>query len=197
MRKESQFSIFYPNSSRDLAMDYPELYENENFRKLNRAEKLFVWYWGCRASPFWDLEDVDERLDKCIHHSFGSTLDHVAKQRFMSGNFSEKIDKAIIFMNKFQLSPRVRASKLTEKILKNIEKLIDVEISEDSEEFKNKDGEADWSKKKAYIDSCEKATKILPDLIRQVEEGYGVTSVMIKKTKDGEVDYTQNFYEQE
>jgi len=194
MRPEQQFLIFFPNSKRQLSLDYPELYENEDFRKLNRNEQLFVWYYACKASPYHDLDDIDERLNLCIFASFGSKIDKNIKAKYMAEKFPEKIQKGLDFMSKFEPSLRIRAKILTDKMLINIEKLIDVDV-DDADEFKNKDGEMDWSKKKAYIDSCEKATKMLPELIRQAEESYGVRSVMRQKV-EGKGDYTFDYYEQ-
>ena len=171
-----RYSMFYPKTKRGLLSDYPELKKIESFSKLSRAELLFVWYYACKASPFYGEENDEVRVKKALKESFGKTAGLDITSRYVAGNFVDKIRTAITEISRFEPGPRIRAKMMVEKILANYEKLIDVNVN-GKVEFTNKDGEIDWSKKKAYIDACNTVSKALPTLITQSEGGFGITEV--------------------
>lgn len=169
------YSMFYPKTKAGILVDYPELKKHEIFTKINKFELLFAWYFACKASPFDYEEDVREKTILALRESFGDKKAVKLKETFLAGNFSEKLRAAIVEMRKFQIGPRIRAKIMTEKIMSNYEKLIDIDVDT---EFKGKEGEGeDWTKKKAYIDSCAKISLTIPMLINQAEGGFGVTEI--------------------
>jgi len=174
MKVEGQFSMFFPNSKRELHKEFPELINIPGFSKLHRAEQLFVWYIGCKASPYYDMDDLNERTRNCVEKAFGEQITRDVKQKYLSGNIPDRLLESIKYMSNFELSARVRSKKMVEKILSNYEILVDVDVKE-GKEFENKDGEVDWTKKKAYIDSMKTVTQNLPILIKQAEGSFGVT----------------------
>jgi len=174
MKTEGQYSMFYPNSKRELHKEFPELLDIPGFKSLNRSEQLFVWYLGCKASPYYDMDDINERVKKCVEEAFGNQIQPDVKKRYLAGNISDKLKTAVKYMTNFELSVRVRSKKMIEKILSNYETLVNVDVKTGTE-FKNKDGEVDWTKKKAYIDSMKVVSQNLPTLIKQAEGSFGIT----------------------
>lgn len=166
-----RLSMFYPETKKGILLDYPELAKRDAFRNLSRSEALFVWYYACKASPFKYEEDDKEKIELSLEQSFGKKADAV-RNTYIAGNFSEKVKTAIAEMRTFEIGPRIRSKMMIEKIMSNYEKLVDVNVSMD---FLNKDGETDWTKKKAYIDSCSTISKTLPALISQSEGGFGIS----------------------
>jgi hypothetical protein len=176
--KISEYSVFKPKSTRMLYEDYPELAKIKLFKDLNRFDLLFVWYYACEASPFFKISDNKTRVEECFKLTYFSggnkKLDQKAKERYLACRFPEKIENAIEIMKNFRIGPRVRAKMIVEKAFENIEKILDIDAS-DEKQFLNKDNEVDYSKKKAYVDTAAKAIEILPKLITQIEESFGIS----------------------
>ncbi len=171
-----KYSMFFPKSRRKLIDDYPELGKIDAFSKLNRSEMLFVWYYACQASPYYDQDDFGRIIELCIRKSFGKSVGRNRKERFMSGNFPEKIVTAIEAMKRYEVGRRVRAKRMVEKILENFETLVYVDVESDTQ-FEDANGEVNVAKKKSYVDLCVNISKQMSNLLAQVEEGYGVISL--------------------
>lgn len=167
-----KLSMFYPKTRKGLKDDYPELSKIEAFKTLNKNDLLFVWYYACKASPFYREEELSIRAKKSVIESYGEIAGEKMCRAYSAGNFPEKIRIAIPEMGKFQIGPRIKAKLMVEKIMNNYSELIDINVET---EFKDKEGEEDWTKKKAYIDSCAKISAALPTLIIQSEGSFGVT----------------------
>ena len=167
-----KLSMFYPKTKKGLIVDYPELSNYEVFKSLSKYELLFVWYFACKSSPFIREEDPKIRAERSILESFGQNAKADIRSRYMSSNFPEKIRVAVAEMQKFEIGPRIRAKMMVEKIMTNYSELVDIDVKT---EFKDKDQEEDWTKKKAYIDSCAKISSALPTLIVQSEGTFGIT----------------------
>lgn len=168
-----KYSLFNPRSARSLKEDYPELLKIKELKSLSRHELLFVWYYACKASPFYNKENDRERVINSIKFSYGTSLSMAEKNRLIDGNFKEHIKLAIAKMRKYEPGPRIRAKKMIDNMLTNWEKLIDINVN-DENQFTDKDGAVDWSKKKAYIDASAKVSESLPKIIVLAEGGFGV-----------------------
>jgi hypothetical protein len=173
-----KLSMFYPSTKKGILLDYPELAKRDSFRTLSRSEILFVWYYACKSSPFNKEEDDKIKIEASLVQAFGKKAKAV-RSTYMAGNMGEKVKTAITEMRTFEIGPRIRAKLMVEKIMSNYEKLVDVNLEED---FKNKDGEIDWTKKKAYIDASSTISKTLPALIGQSEGGFGIS-----EKEDGDI----------
>ena len=123
-----KYSMFRPKSKRGLLADYPELKDYFDTGGLNRSEMLFVWYYGCRVSPLFDLEDDRTKIEQCLDASFGYKITNEDREKWMSGGIPHKILEAIESMQKFQPGPRVRAMLMTERMLNNIEEIININL---------------------------------------------------------------------
>lgn len=178
-KEMKNLSMFYPKTKKGILSDYPELKKIGVFEKINKNEMLFVWYFACQSSPFHDEEDPKIRCERSVIEAFGPERSKQVMGAYSAGNYSERVRLAISEMQKFQIGPRIRAKMMVEKIMSNYEQLIDIDTKT---AFKDKDHEEDWTKKKAYIDSCAKISSTLPTLITQSEGGFGVT-----EKEDGQV----------
>ncbi len=175
-----RLSMFTPKSNQSLRSDYPELNKNKAFIGLNKNEMFFCWYFACKSSPLIREEDPRKRAEAAIYFSYPKDKRDQIARAYSSGNFPEKLKIAIDEMRKYEPGPRIRAKMMVEKIMQNYEKIISIEIDGNTE-FKNKDGEVDWAKKKSYIDTCSVVAKNLSLLISQSEGSFGIT-----EEKDGE-----------
>jgi hypothetical protein len=179
----SEYSIFKPKSKRGLFLDYPELRKVPAFTNLSPDEMLFVWYYACESSPFVDLTTERTRIEESLNISMlrgGKKMSKDQKDRLLEGEFSAKVTTAIDHMQKYRVGPRIRAKMMVEKGFENLEKILNIDASNNSL-FLNKEGEVDFAKKKSYVDTMAKATDILPKVIEQLEGGFN-----IKKDKAGE-----------
>lgn len=176
--KISEYSVFRPKSSRMLYEDYPELAKIKLFKDLNRFDLLFVWYYACEASPLFKITDNRTRVEECLKLTYFSggnkKMDSLLKERYLACRFPEKIENAIEIMKNFRIGPRVRAKMMAEKAFENIEKILDIDASDDKH-FLNKENEVDYSKKKSYVDTVARAIDMLPKLINQIEESFGIS----------------------
>ena len=168
---KKEYSMFYPRTKAGLLSDYPELRKVQVLAGLNRYDILFCWYYACKSSPFIYEEDPKERTMLALEAAYGNNKADRLKGAYLAGNFSEKVRAGIHEMAKFQIGPRVRAKLMVENIMTNYESLVNINPTS---EF-IKDGETDWTKKKAYIDACATISKNLPTLISQSEGSFGVT----------------------
>ena len=165
-------SMFYPKTRNGLILDYPELEKIEVFRKLNKHDLLFVWYFACESSPFYKEEDLKVKTENALIEAYGINAADSLRSKFLAGNFSDKIRDGIAEMQKFKIGPRVKAKIMTEKAMNNYYELIDTDVNT---AFKDKDHEEDFVKRKSYVDATAKIIASLPTLISQAERGFGLT----------------------
>jgi len=66
----SEYSIFRPDSKRRIQQDYPEISLRPVFQKLSPDEMIFVWYYACEASPYFDIDSDRERTEKSLKAAF-------------------------------------------------------------------------------------------------------------------------------
>lgn len=183
MRKKivNDYSIFRPDSARRIMLDYKEIAENQTFRLLKPEDLIFVWYYACEASPYYDIKSDRERVEKCIDAAYkrkggGYLINKQTVNNLLDGKFPLKIQDAISEMLKFRVGPRVRALQILEKGFSKIEAILDVDANDD-QQFLNKDGSVDFSKKKAYVDTFRAAMDSMPKLIEQMEQRFSVVEV--------------------
>lgn len=198
----SKFSVFAPRSARTLYEDYPELKEyNDVFKALSTNDLLFVWYYANETSPLYNILNPYKRADECIKLTYSKGLKKIEpsfKEALLNAKFPDNMKRAIDVMSKFRVGPRLRAKIVAEKIFENLERILDIDASDDTN-FTNKEGDVDWAKKKAYMDTSAKAIDIMPTLIKQIESSFSVTDK--KKTDnsdegDDDQSYMDTFHEQ-
>ncbi len=172
--------LYGPKTKKSLKKMYPELDADPSFKGIEGADLLFAWYIGIPYSP------VDQELPDMIRYknaAYHCFQDGDKKHAFASGDFPEEIKFAIERFKKYSPEARAAAKNMVQKIFNNYAKIVDVDMDkaflvtkkigkgEDVEEIT----ETDWTAKKQYVDSTKTISVTLPELLKQIEEGFGIT----------------------
>lgn len=156
----------FESRGKDLRIEYSDLSNVPEFKSLTKNEMDFVWAFACEASPYknWASETKIFNCLKLIRDEVTATrLEEYAQMKF-----PDKIQSAIDAMSKFNLSVRVKAKEISDRLFKNIEKIAFTDISEIK----------DIEDKKRYVDLVTNVTKLLPIIVSQVENGFGVRYIV-------------------
>jgi hypothetical protein len=184
MTKEEieRMRVFFPSTGYALLSEYPELSSYPEFKQLKAYELIFVYLYACSSSPLlMNGVDVDEErvrisiehIEDNMHYSFSDKL----KNEYMNKRFPTIINEAISRMRSFNTLARVRAKVALNKIVSNLESIIDERP--DDNMFKNASGELDWAKKRAYSQTMLDIAEDLDKLIKKQEEGYSTKEVSV------------------
>lgn len=168
---EVEVTLFQPQG-KSLKVEYPELADVEEFDSLTSSELKFVWLYSNRTSPHYEDKNFVRKINKCVKDSFGR-LDSETLKRYQSGSFPHKIKVAAKKMEQYNPTLRLQAKLGVEKIFNNLQKLIDVS----EEELKV----MELSSKKDYVALAIKVSESLPNIVSQLESGFGIDSGVAKK----------------
>lgn len=166
--------LYGPKTGKSLLRSYPELAQDPVFKNLPADELLFAWYMGIPNSP------VDTEWSDHIRHKSAAarafTSNKAKAEQFSTGNIPEEVRAAIKQFSKFSPEARLAALKMTETIFSKYMEMVNVDVKKDFIEI-DKDGNTsiNFTARKSYIDSMAKVREELPMLIKQIEDGYGVT----------------------
>ena len=175
--EEETHLLFGPTNEKDLKRQHPELLNVEEFKKLSVGELLFVWWYSNPTSPLVRNDNLSEkhRSAEAYLKAFKSSPDEQRKIDYASLNFPDRVKMAIDRMMKYAPGVRIRSKLMIEEILTNFEKMVKVNM----DEFVTIDDDGNkvinWTGRNSYINSASKISETLPQLIKQVEEGFGVT----------------------
>lgn len=163
-------SLFAPTKGKnvDLKRLHPELANEKEFAGISAAELRFAWYYAI----YYAKADPAVRLRKSIEFGFWDRLTPSQKKDYLNHKFPDTVNKAIAKFTTYDLDSRVVARFITELTLQNWKILLDIDMGE----------LLDWEDKKKYIDMSKTITSNLPELIRQVESGFGVRETKFDKT---------------
>lgn len=167
--------LFYPEDTKSLFKTYPALKNIEEFKNLNRTEMLFVWYYASESSPLSEIVSDKNRRIGALSKAFTLDADEQISRNYVEGNMPEKVREAIHRMKMFNIDIRARAKRMVEKIMTNFEAMIEVGDGDFEVVDKDSNKSIDWTGRKSYIDGAAKISEQLPALIKQVEEGFGIT----------------------
>lgn len=187
MAKEiSKYTMFIPQSRRKLSSDYPELKDYPEISELNRGEQIFTYLLGCEASPLYedylDAEKKDAVMKKAAELSFrGPLMPTEIKEMIKKGRLNATYNKAVERWESFDLKPRIRSKKMLEKIINNLENIVDVDVNGVEFYELDKDGSptknVDWDKKKKYADMAINIAKNIDSIQRQAQGGFGIVDL--------------------
>lgn len=177
--KSGDMILFAPKGQKDLRDYHPELRNYPEFRNLKGVILRFVWNY-CML-----YTDDRQRLDKSLASS-GLKLKDVDYERYKKDDFPGDVKAAIVKMNSFDPGPRLIARKITERTFISFQKIIEFDV----ENLKDENNEVDWSKASQYVNTAQKINESMPELIKQLEAGFGMTS---KKEVDNE-SYISDYY---
>ena len=172
--------LFGPKDGKHLAKLYPELGENKLLKELPKDELLFAWYMGNRSSPIDSTLDKTLRAKHAAAKSFPSDMDK--RVRFSDCEYPESVKIAIEEMSKYLPEARAKAKNMTQTMFLNLQKMIQVEDGDF--EFTDKDNvkQINWAGKKQYVDTVAKISEVLPVMLKQLEEGFGIIEGSNKNT---------------
>lgn len=180
----SDITLFGPKNEKDLKRQYPELGEYKEFAGLTSSELLFSWYYANPTSP---LVKDDTLSDK--QRAIGAVnaampkLSQDAKEAYFSLNFPDNVKRAVDRWRKFDPTVRARAKAIVEMALENMEKLVKVDLNDFIEYDDNGNKQTNWTGRNSYINSVAKMSDTLPQLIAQVESGFGVVTTKGEESK--------------
>lgn len=184
--QEDKILLYGPKTGKSLLRLYPSLQEEKVFKDLSAEDLNFAWYVGNPTSPI----DIDTpTLTKyrmaatvCI------TSSETKRRAFIEGNIPDDVKAAINKMETFSPDARMMAKKMTQQAFHNFQKLLNVDVEKDflitrtigKGEEKEEITEMDWTGRKSYVDSATKIISELPELVKKMEEGYGLTGTESK-----------------
>lgn len=187
---EDKILLYGPKTGKSLIRLYPELHEEKVFKDLSLEDLNFAWYVGNPTSP------IDQDFDLYVKYRMAAgvcikTSDEKRKN-YSSGNIPDSVKAAINKMETYSPDARMMAKKMTQQAFHNFQKLLSVDVEkdflvtrkigrgEDAEEIT----EMDWTGRKSYVDSATKIIAELPELVKKMEEGYGLTGTDSKGKTD-------------
>lgn len=180
--------LFGPVSGKSLIRAYPELAEEKEFKAITNDELLFVWYVSNRSSP------IDPDLPDAIRFKMAASYvfkgNESVKREFGNMNIPDAVKSAMERMRRYSPDARLVGKRIIQSAFKNYQKLVNINVDTDFL-IKDKDGVVigtDWTGRKQYIDSTAKMSEILPSLIKQLEEGFGIEDIKKEDSKSKAID---------
>lgn len=172
--EEADLVIFGLSTDRDLRIEYPELAEINEFKKLNKKEVKFCWLVGNRTSPIYNLDSRDTKIKRALSLTYGNLWNKKEELIAISnGDIPTHIQLAIERMLVFNPEYRLRARLMTQYMFDTLNEIVvlDTPISE-----------MDIEERKKYADLLVKVHGDLPKLVQTLETSFGA-KVISRKTK--------------
>lgn len=196
IEKISVKDLFVPVLNKDLRKTYPELDNIEEFKGLRSLDVKFCWYYSVFYS---DEKSHQKRIANSINQSYRDTMDHADRERYLKGDFPDSIRTGIKKFESFDIGSRLRSKFIAERQLDAFEKLSDTDVNSVGmvliygEDGSTALGEKrDWNQVSAFVNAMVKINESIPDLLKNVEQGYGVRSVSkLKVISTARDDYQQ------
>lgn len=173
--------LFGPQTGKSLRKLYPEIAAEPAFKELKDDELLFVWYISNQSSPV-DPNWLDEiRYKQAAIAAFPANPQK--RNQYSAKDIPEHVAIAMEKMETY--SPRARdvAARIIQQSFHNLLEMSNVDVEKDFL-YTDKEGSTltDWTARKQYVDSIKTTSEILPTLLKQLEEGFG----MVKKNRKEE-----------
>lgn len=169
---EDYIILWGPKSGKSLKRAYKELAEEPAFKDLPDDELLFVWYYAIPNGPIDSDESDTFRASLAAPIAFKKNPDKIKK--FSALIFDEPVKKAIERMKKYSPLARAIAKRVAQDTINNYKKMVKVDL--DSFNYIDKEGnpQTDWSGRNQYVMATAKINAEMPDLVKVIEDGYGV-----------------------
>lgn len=187
-KQEDKILLFGPKTGKSLLRLYPELAEDKVFKDLSSEELNFAWYVGNPSSPI--DEDSSDYNKYRTAASICILSSEEKKKKYSSGDIPDNVKAAINKMKLYSPDARALAKKMTQQAFHNFQKLLNVDVEKDflvktiigKGDDAKEITEMDWTGRKSYVDSATKIISELPELVKKMEQGYGILED--KKGKD-------------
>jgi len=182
----TEVTLYESKNGKSLPEQYPDLYDIPQFKKLSKTELLLTWNYGNPTSPFIDLDHL-ERVEATFKAVYKTEQPEIEENylKWIEKDFPQHIKDAIERWGTMKPEFRHRSKKMIENMILNLEKMVSV----NDNDFKKFDEEGneikgvDWSARNQYANFCRTTSDIIPNLIKQLEQGFGITE---KERKPGE-----------
>lgn len=178
----SDYPILYgPTTGKSLKKMFPELAEEPLFKDIPNEDLLFAWYLGSKSSPI-DPSWTDEiRFKQAAISAF--QFNKEKRDNYSAKIVPENVMIAVEKMGKYSPNTRLLAARTMQNHLHNILKMSQVDVEKDFL-YVDKEGNEliDWTARNQYVTSVKTTNEIMPSLIKQLEDGFG-----IEKKKSEEV----------
>lgn len=174
MDNSEHIILYGPKDGKNILRSYPELAENPIFKGINSDELLFAWYIGISNSPVEEDWPISTRYRVAANKAF-SDKNH-KKVSFAAGEIPDTVKAAIQEFGKLAPEARNLANKMTQTAFKKLNEMVNVDVQKDFL-YTDKDGNllVDHSGKKSFVDMVHRMTETIPTLLKQMEQGYGVS----------------------
>jgi len=171
MNEGKRIKIYEP-SERDYFEQYPDLLNQEAFSGLTQQEAKFCWYFAYRFSPFRDEVNIHRKITACFELSFGKDkrLEPLLDQ-YKQQAWPEKLNDAMDFFRRINPDVRTAALDMCKKIFEQYKSI----VNSADEKITNK--KMDISEQKNYVALTVDINKAIPDLVKTIEEGFGIKKV--------------------
>jgi hypothetical protein len=173
-----KIALFGPRSGKTLFRLYPELAAEPIFKAIHQDDLLFAWYMGIPDSPV----DHDWPLKTRYKASASKLKDQEKRGKYSEGDIPEEVKIAIKKFETYSPEARQKAKLMVQRILSNWEEMVNVDVKNDFIYMKDGSELIDFTARKQYIDSTRAISEALPAMLKQVEEGFGITES--KKAED-------------
>lgn len=181
MQHEEHIILFGPRNGKMLKHAHPELALHPEFKDLSNEEFYFVWLYASQSSSI--NPDLAEAIRADI--SARKAITDPDKQATYSAlDFPEKIKEAIEKMKVFSPDARYVAKRTIQDIFHNIQRMAKVDMDDFVETDEDGNKKINWAGRKQYVDSAAKISEFLPNLLVQLEQGFGIDVKTGKEMND-------------
>lgn len=171
------FKLFEPKSdTSDLKVDYPELASIPEFKRLTTKKLKFAYYYGCRWSEHYKEIDHTKKVDRCLRDSGLKDMPKDDVLRYMEKQWEDDVVSAIRRFESFNPSVRLQAKMMYEKMLEMTKTVLEKSMADLVT--------ADAGGRKDIMDIINKANNQIPELVKQLEDGWGITESKKKGKSD-------------
>lgn len=173
---EVEVTLFGMETQGDLRVEYPELADTAEFSGMKAKEVRLCWLLGNRTSPIYKLSKRD-RVIKALEIVYGTYYEKNSDAKvILEGNMPDHIILGIKKMETYNPEYRLKAKLLSQymfEVLNNMVVLSQVELAG-----------MDIDEKKKYTDLVVKVHEQLPDMVKRLENSYGVKTIERKSKKE-------------
>lgn len=170
-------SMFEPTYGKDIRNEYPDLDKVEEFKNLTSTQLSFVWAYANKTSPFYKVEDEKEKISKCCLLAFRKKISKEQLENYLMKQFPDTVALAIPKMEKYNPSFRMRAKLLAERQFTLIDDM--------TNQVDGYGGIMSLDEKKKFADFINTSTSVIPKIVDQIENAYGVKLREVKKKDEG------------
>lgn len=153
---------------------YPKLKEYPELDKLSPDWLVFCWWYACKASPLvvTPMSHI-KRSELALIKAGLSTREDAEIQAAKNGQLPDDIKAACTVFSSFDVDVHTEAYLIAVDMYNGLKEAVD------KKNFQSIDSSGNVTSfdSEAYMKSVERATKMLPELVNQMNQTYGVAEV--------------------